>query len=116
MHEFSKGEVPSMSMEAAIQVCKVIIKITQIGEFNPVEALLAGAEDPKGGTWNFVQHGKKGEVFRFLIYFPQDKCIVIDESKNNELIASVKRDGTPIKLPELEVPKYKDGIDPFGDK
>ena len=116
MYEFPKGEVPSMSMEVAIQVCKVIIKTTEIGEFNPAEALLAGAKDPKGGAWNFVRYGKKGELYRFLIYFPEDKCMIVDESKSDELIALVKRDGTPIKLPEIEVPKNKDGIDPFGDK
>lgn len=113
MYEFPKGERPSLSMEAAIQICKTIIKNTKIGEFNPTQATLAGAKNSEGGTWNFFQYGKNGEVYCFSIDFPEDRCIIMDQSKSNVPILAQKRDGTPIILPKPQEPAYKEGADPF---
>lgn len=115
-YEFPKGEVPSVSMEHAIRICKSMVKLTPIGEFNPSEAILVGNKDSNGGAWNLVQHGKNGEVYRFVIYFPEDKCVVIDESKGNKPIALAKRDGTRMEVPKEEMPAEKDAQDPFSEK
>ena len=96
---FPKGEIPSLSLIQATQICEKIAKKANIKNFNPVQALLYGAKTPKAGAWNFLQYGKNGEIYRFVISFPDDVCILFDEGKPGSQVMAYKHDGTPIKWP-----------------
>lgn len=91
---FPKGESPLLSLAEASLICEVVAKKSKIKVFNPTVARLQGSESPKGGAWSFLQYGKNGEVYRFVVYFPDDLCLILDEAHGQAMVSAHKRDGT----------------------
>lgn len=111
---FLPGEKPSISLAQAIEIIEDIIKKTTIKNFNPLSAGLLADEKAKSGVWNFVQHDEGGLVYRFVVYFPDDLCLILDEKNGQKIIGAFKRDGSPVKIEDNKKVEFEDGRDPFG--
>ena len=113
MYGFPKGEKPGISLMQAAHICEIIAKKANIKEFNPMEAILFGGKTPESGAWNFLQYGKDGKAYRFIIAFPEDVCLIFDEGKFQSPVSAFKRDGTPIKWPQTPQADRKNIINGF---
>lgn len=96
---FPKGERPLISLAEASQICELVAKKTKVKTFNPTEASLQGSEAPQGGAWSFLQYGKNGEIYRFVVYFPEDLCLLLDEAHGQAIVSAHTHDGTQTEWP-----------------
>lgn len=79
---FPPGEVPPVSLQLAVETLgKHSKKVTGV-EFNPYSATLNGGSEEGSGAWQFSQFIKKGESIVFLLYFPENVCLVLDQKDN----------------------------------
>ena len=104
---FPKGESPSLSLAEASLICEVVAKKSKIKVFNPTEARLQGSELPKGGAWSFLQYGRNGEVYRLVVYFPDDLCLILDESHGQAVVSAHHRNGMQKEWPPKNSPDMK---------
>lgn len=108
-YKFPKGNIPELSLIEASKICQAVVQNSKIKTFNPTSVSLVGSKSPTSGVWDFEQHHKNGDSFRFLIYFPRDLCVIMNNN-NGAIISAQKRDGTPADLP---VEPLVEKIDPF---
>ncbi len=104
------GDKPKLSMKEALGILEKHAKSVTGREFIPREVVVMGDGTPGGGAWNIRQAEKDGKVYQFVVYFPEDECLVLDDSSMN-VLGAFRRDGTPIDL-EKSNPHEED---PFAD-
>lgn len=102
MWHFPAGVEPALPLREALDVSEKLVGLLPFKDFFPTQVQLMGGEDEGSGAWTIVYLGKAGAHLSVVVYFPEDKCIIIRTSilENSEkLIGAYKRDGS--EIPEI---------------
>lgn len=110
---FLPGKKLQVSMKTAFEVFERHAKAVTGSDFNPLSALVMGDSKPGAGAWHFMQSDKDGKIYRFVLYFPEDLCVVLDESKGQEFLGAFTRDGKSVDRKTAGWEPMKPEEDPF---
>lgn len=125
-YSFPPGEIPSMSLLEAAQMCETMAADAGIGKFIPTFGNLVadkerGAE-PVSGAWVFRQFTKDRRKYKFNIAFTENTATLVrlmdnsGEIDHDIVLATYRIEGRKlIRLP-VPPPPPADTDDPFADK
>lgn len=111
---FLPGDKPELSMKSALEILEKHAKSVTGREFIPRYVSVMGNGKPGGGVWDIRQHDKDGKVFRFMVYFPEDQCLILDEKDGMKPLGAFTRKGKPIDMKKAGMLAVEE-TDPFAE-
>ncbi len=72
-----------------------------------------GGKLPGEGSWQFIQANKDGKQFRYVLFFPEDLCVILDETDDQRFVAAFTRSGKVISKENTKWRDENEKPDPF---
>lgn len=113
MFLFPIGEQPPISLRAAIDIFEKHAKKITGSDFNPRSAELVGSRNNGEGSWQLIQSDKNGRIYRYILYFPKNVCVIVSESDGQKFLGAFTKEGKILSKKDADWVDRKEISDPF---